>query len=443
MSSSSPLDRLDPKRFPFDPFDPSKTPDPVEEDHIHRAAIRAAIGGADAYRLTRAALRKEGEALRVGNRFVPRDRYREIGFVALGRAAVSQALAIVDSFGSKVTQGFVVGPTVPPPELPFRSMERPSETAGHSAAAEVGAAVRELAEGLRPDDLFVVLLSAGALGYLAGPPAGSSPEAWRAELERCRAGGASGRELDLLARVTGSGPIAGRLATGLACEVATCVVDRGAGPVLLGGGPTIAIAPTERTEARHVLERIGRWGQLAAPAQREVTGLAAGAPALPGTVHRPVVVAEPADGLRDASDAVAEKQWIARLAAPETRDSPSAAADRFLERTEAHLAGLGGSAFFQESRGLIAFAPLTFDLAEGADERPAVQEFLRRADGALRRREMTVAAVATGGAARSAALPPGGIVGAPPGAPPRPMRLRAGITDVGVLATAAIPRRRR
>ena len=172
MAAGSPLDRLDPGRFPFDPFDPERSPDPIEEDHVHRLAVRAAVTGADAYRLTRAAVRRDEGILRVGNRFVPLSRYREIAFVAVGRASVSQALAVVHALGDAVTQGFVIGPVPLPTEVPFRSLERPSEGAGHSAAADAGAAVRELAEGLGPNDLLLVLLSAGALGYLALPPVG-------------------------------------------------------------------------------------------------------------------------------------------------------------------------------------------------------------------------------------------------------------------------------
>ena len=442
MAGGSPLDRLAPGRFPFDPFDPDKAPDPIEEDHIHRVAIRAAVTGADSYRLTRAALRHEDGILRVGNRFVPIDRFREIGFVAVGRASVSQSLAVVHALGEAVTQGFVVGPVALPPEVPFRSIEQPSEGAGHARAPEAAAAVRELAEGLGPRDLLVVLLSAGALGYLAAPPRGQSPSDWRQCLAADRAAGATGRELDAIARATGTGPIGGGLAAGLACEVATFVVDRGNGPLLLGGGPTIPISDTERTQVRSALERIGRWSARSAPERAALEADPSRSKGPPETVHRPVVVADPADALREASDAVGEKRWLPRLAELENPLPPSAAADRFLERTESVVAGLAEDPFLRESRGLVVFGPLTFDLAEGVDERPAVAEFLARAAASVRRREMTVAAVATGGGPRGEPRPAGGVVGSTGGATIRAIRLRPGITDVGVLATAALPQRR-
>jgi hypothetical protein len=442
VATGSPLDRLDPGRFPFDPFDPERAPDPIEEDHVHRLAVRAAMVGADSYRLTRAALRRDEEILRIGNRFVPLAKFREIGFVAVGRASVSQALAVVHALGDAVTQGFVVGPVPLPTEVPFRWLEKPCEGPGSPVAAEAGAAVRELAEGLGPRDLLLVLLSAGALGYLAQPPPGDSPSSWRERLEGDRRAGASGQELDAIARVTGTGPIAGRLGAGLQCEVATFVVDRGSGPALLGGGPTIPVAPAERTAVRAVLDRLGRGTDLAAPARGGLAPDPSQPLALPENVHRPVVIVEPADALREGSDALSEKRWICRLAELENRLPPSAAADRFLERTDAMVAEIGDATFLQESRGLVVFGPLTFDLPEGVDERPALTEFLARIAGLLRRREMTVAAVATGGGPRSEALPPGGVVGSSGGATIRAIRMRQGITDVGILATAALPRQR-
>jgi len=442
VATGSPLDRLDPGRFPFEPFDPERAPDPVEEDHVHRLAARAAMVGADSYRLTRAALRREEGILRIGNRFVPISRYREIGFVAVGRASVSQALAVVQELGDAVTQGFVVGPLPLPTEVPFRWLERPCEGAGNAAAPEAAAAVRELAEGLGPNDLLLVLLSAGALGYLALPPTGETLASWRDRLEKDRRAGASGQELDAIARVTGWGPIAGRLAEGLTCEVATLLVDRGSGPRLLAGGPTIPIAPTERTGVRAILQRLGRSEDLDAASRAGLAPDASRPISLSENVHRPVVIVEPADALREGSDALGEKRWICRLAELENRLPPGAAADRFLARTDAILAELGDAPFLRESRGLAVFGPLTFDLAEGVDERPAVTEFLARTAASLRRREMTVAAVATGGGPRGAGLPAGGVVGSKGGPTIRAIRMRQGITDVGILATAALPRHR-
>ncbi|HEY6238199.1 MAG TPA: hypothetical protein VIZ68_03315, partial [Thermoplasmata archaeon] len=94
----------------FEPFDPKKLPDATDSDSLHRLCLRAAVTGADAYRLTRAAVRRDEGTLRIGNRFVATRRYREVAFVALGRAAISQALAVNEGLGELLTQGYVACP---------------------------------------------------------------------------------------------------------------------------------------------------------------------------------------------------------------------------------------------------------------------------------------------------------------------------------------------
>src|SRR5208282_1540846 len=83
------------------------TPDPVGPDALHAICYRAAVAGADVYRFLRIALRRERGILRVGNRFVADGRYREVAFVAVGHAANSMALAALDVFGERLTQGYL------------------------------------------------------------------------------------------------------------------------------------------------------------------------------------------------------------------------------------------------------------------------------------------------------------------------------------------------
>jgi hypothetical protein len=211
---------------------------------------------------------------------------------------------------------------------------------------------------------------------------------------------------------------------------------------LLGGGPTLPVTAEETASVRSVLERIQRVDPAGAAALSRPSGAPSVSAPLAENVHRPVVIAEPADALREGSDALGEKGWVCRLAELENPDPPGPAADRFLARVDAVVTELGDAPFLRESRGVVVFAPLSFDLPEGADERPAVAEFLQRVATTVRRREMTVAAYATGGGPRGTDSVPGGVVGPGAIAAVRPIRLRQGITDVGVLATAAVPRRR-
>lgn len=431
-------------RFPFEPFRPELEPDaPGGTDPVPGIALRAAVTGADAYRATRGALRRDGPTLRVGNRFVPLARYREIAFLALGRAAVSQAMAVQSTLGEAVTQGFVAGPDPLPAQVPFRALRAPTGLPGAAEALAAAAAARELAEGLGERDLLLVLLSPGALGYLAAPPAGWDGPAWSQWLNGLTAAGLTGAEVDGLARLLSDGPVAGGLGRLGGAEVDTLLVDRGDGPIRLGGGPTIAATPAERAAARSLLARVGQLAGLPVPL-RERLGPGEAPAGLDARVHRPVVVAAPADALREAGDALGEKRWVPRLAEPPVTGGPEAAADAFFARAEERLAAATADGSLAGRRGMVVLAPTTFDLPEGVDERPAVTAFLARAAATLHRREMSVAAVRTSGAEpRDTA--PGAVVGRSlvrptlPPTVPRPLRMRTGITDVGCLLIGVLP----
>ncbi len=431
-------------RFPFEPFRPELEPDaPAGADPVPETALRAAVTGADAYRATRAALRRDGPTLRVGNRFVPLERYREVAFLALGRAAASQAMAVHAALGDAVTQGFVAGPDPLPAQVPFRSLCAATGLPGDPAALAAAEAARELAEGLGERDLLLVLLSPGALSYLAVPPAGWDAPAWNRWLAALASAGAPGSDVDAVARLLSDGPVAGGLGRAGASEVDTLLVDRGDGPVRLGGGPTIAATAEERVAARSLLGRLGRLEALPA-ALRDRLAPGSEPPALAGRVHRPVVVAAPADALREAGDALGEKRWLPRLADRLPVGGPAATADAFLARAEERLAEATADGTLAGRRGVVALAPTTFDLPEGVDERPAIAAFLARAAATLRRREMSVAAVRTSGSEPDGPAP-GGVVGrstarpALPSSVPRPLRMRAGITDVGCLLVGVVP----
>ena len=426
-------------RFPGEPFDPSREPEAIEEDPVHTRALRSAVGGADAYRLTRAAVRVEQGTLRVGNRFVRLDHFREIAFVAVGRAAVSQALAVTTSLGRSATQGFIVSPEPLPTEVPFRWLEIPSSAAGGDGLDAASTAVEELVGELGERDLLILLLSPGALGYLARPPEGTGRSAWRSALAEWRSSGVSGRELDLLVRLTGSGPIAGRLGAAASANVATLVVDRGTGGALLGGGPTAVPTPSERAEGRSILERTGRWGSLPA-GLRSAFAPDASSSSSPGpNVHRPVIVAEPADALRDGSAAVGEKRWVSRLGDIADRRPPAEAGERFLARVEELLGAATSDGALDNQRGLVVFSTVSLDLPEGSPESTAVGEFLANVAPKLRRREMSIAAASTSGGPPPG-LVAGGVVGGTAGAKTlRPLTMRPGVTDVGILVTAVVP----
>jgi hypothetical protein len=433
-------------RFPWEPF-PQEEPEPKGPDPVHRTAYQAAVAAADAYRSVRLAFRREEGTLRVGNRFVADRRYREVAFVALGNAANSMALAALHAVGDRLTQGFLAGPEPVPDELPFRGVHLAPGWPGQPEAEEVVQAVTEIAHDLGEQDLFLVLLSPGALQALTLPPDGFSPSDFAAFLERAHRAGATSREVGLLARTLGSGGVGGRLAAAVgSADTATFVVERGDGPGIVGGGPMEPVRPAERTEARAAVSRLALGDAL----PRAATAAWDGPPpfaSISPTVGRPVVVAAPADGLRAAADGVFDRGWSSRLAFLEIREAPEAAAEQFLARAEAMI---DAENLTPDSRtkGVAVFAMTTLGLPEGVGDGPALGAFLTRAQSLLRRREMSIGLYRTSGALDSRDFPPGAVFGPPtdtkvPVAPDiaRGLPMRRGITDVGsvVVALCGLP----
>ncbi|MCI4337522.1 MAG: DUF4147 domain-containing protein, partial [Thermoplasmata archaeon] len=368
------------------------------------------------------------------------DRFREVAFVALGNAAVSQALGVVDALKDRVTQGLIIGPTPAPAELPFQHREIPSGWPGAAATNAVVADVTELLSGLQDRDLLILLLSPGALSSLSLAPTGSSGAEWSGWLKELYQAGATGAEVGKVARILGDGLVGGRLGSATAAEVETIVVERGDGGVLVGGGPTIPVTAAEIEELRVSLARLRVLDGLPAEMRQRLS--APTGPPLPRSgVSRPVVVAGPADALRGAADAVGERRWMPRLAALTLHGRPEVVADDFLALTDRLLIDNADGIQGSDRRGLVAFATTTFDLPEGVDERPAIAAFLRRAGSEMRRRDGTIGAMRTAGAVEGD--PPGAVTGAL-SATSSPVRLRAirmrfGITDVGCLLVAQFP----
>lgn len=427
-------------RFPWDPF-PANAPEPGGSDPFLSSIYRAAVVGGDAYRGVRSALRIDGGVLRVGNRFVAEGRYREVGFVAVGHAANSMALAALHVFGDRLTQGFLAGPEPAPTVLPFRSVVVADGWGGASVAPEVVEAAREIATGLRPNDLFLLLLSGGAQRALLVPPPNASATEFAAGIEELHHLGASGAELARVARVLGDGGVGGRLLRGpVAADVQCLLVDRGDGPVAVGGGPTYPLVPEEVDSAQATAQRSSKLAGLVAPPPSSASALAA----KPGL--RPVIVSAPEDALRSAADAVVDKGWSARMGILGLRERGEAAAERFLSRTEEVLAAERLDAG-RRSKGLAVFATTTLDLPEGAVVGPDCEAFLSRALALGRRREMTVGLLGTAGPTGPAPAFAGAAIGAP-GAPEassapaglaRRLAMKTGVTDVGLLAVALLP----
>ena len=432
--------------FPWDPFPQSGEPDPKGPDPVQAIAFRAAVTSADAYRSVRLALRREAGTLRVGNRFVTDGRYRQVAFLAFGNAANSMALAALHAVGDRLTQGFLAGPEPVTPEIPFRGGQFTPGWGGAREAESLVASAMELAGGLSEQDLLLVLLSGGASRALTEPPKGMGAEEFGSLLQEAYRRGANGAEVGSILRVLGDGAVGGRLARAIPqADVATLIVDRGDGARRLGGGPMHPVLPAEREECRALLARLELTEAIPPPA-REALTVGEGTPmGLPDRIARPVVVASPGDALKSAADSVFEKGWTSRLAFLALKERSTAAADRFVARAE-ELFAAEGLTSESRTKGVGAFAMTTLGLPEGVDEGPAFGEFLVQAKDDLRRREMSVGLFRTAGAIGAPEYPPGAVVGAPSDreASVRPdrarvVRMRRGITDVGMLVVALVP----
>ncbi len=434
-----------PEAPPFEPRSPFET------------AFRAAIEGADAYRAVRAGLRLHEEILRIGNRFVPVARFREIAFVALGNAAGSMGLAAQEMLGERLTQGLVAGAVPPPPALQFQHVRVPDAWPGSSAADTARSNLLELATGLGSDDLLLLLLSPGALSVTAGPPVGWDGAGWRRLLTDvdARSGALSAARV---ARGLGTGATGGRLASAVRAPlVVTLVVDRGEGPESVGGGPTIPLSDTERSAVAPLV------------AGSDAAGLTPTAvPASGPNVHRPVVVTGPADAIEAAGNLLAGQGWISRLVGVHIPGGPEEVAARFVEGmetirndqvSEPRSVRSGPDAALEstvpsipvpttdtpsarpESRGLAVFATATFDTVEGGERGEEVRSFLETASRRTVRREAYVGALRTAGGIPDRGGAAGGWmarrVGS--GTPTESFEVRAGFTDVGTLLVGFVP----
>lgn len=430
--------------FPFEPFPADGTlPAPKGPDPLPALAFRAAVEGSDAYRGLREALQVDEGVLRVGNRFLPVGRYREVAFLALGEAAHSLALGALTTLGERVTAGFVAAPEPPPADFPF-----PSRTVvpGEEAAvvAEIARAATELLEALSERDLFLLLLSSGAVTTLAMAPRDFGPDAWTHLLEQLAAAGATAPEQEEVVRTLADGLVGGRLGAMVTRgDRAVFVVDRGHGPALLGGGPTIPVTAEERMRVRHLLTRTGVATTLPASLHER---LRIGAEtASVGPWERPVIVAQPSDALTSAADRLFDRKWTSRLVDLDLRGSPEAAALRFVDGMEEILRK---EPLTPESRtkGIAGFAMTGFNLPEGSHDGPAMERFLAEAYRRMRRREMTIAVGRTAGAHPDSRYPAGAVIGRieepseglSPGRP-RPLAMRSGITAVGTLVVGLVP----
>jgi glycerate-2-kinase len=442
-------------------------PDPptFEPRSPFETAFRTAIEGADAYRAVRAGLRLHDDILRIGNRFVSANRFREIAFVALGNAAGAMALAAQEMLGERLTQGLTAGAVPAPDALQFQSVRVPDPWPGSSPATAALASVLELVGDLHAEDLLLVLLSPGAFSITAGPPTGWDPGRWR-ELLQDVASRSGPINAVRVARVLGTGAAGGRLGAAVREPlVVTLVIDRGEGPEWIGGGPTVPLRPEEPVAVRNLVA-----GTVGSDAGRIASALVG------RNVLRPVVVTGPADAIEAAGNLLAGQGWISRMVSLHLPGAAEDAASQFVTGMETirrdqvaeprrlatsagEPASDGGGRLVlplpttatpavnarPESRGLAVFASATFNTIEGAERSEDVRAFLQSVSRQSVRREAYVGALRTAGEiagrGEGAGNWLGRRIGADPTAEPviETFAMRPGFTDVGTMLVGFVP----
>lgn len=216
--------------------------------------FHAALEAVDAGRCVRAALRRDGRAVRVaGRELAPGAR---VVVLALGKAGAAMARAAEEALGDALAEGLAVVPDgcgLPLARCALREASHPLPDArGEAATREVLA----LAARTGPADVLLALLSGGASSLLCAPAPGLTREALADTAAVLLGAGASIDETNAvrkhLAAATG-GRLAARAGAG---RIEVLVVSDVVGDRLdvIGSGP-FAPDPTTYAEALAVLTR--------------------------------------------------------------------------------------------------------------------------------------------------------------------------------------------
>ncbi len=402
--------------------------------------LKEAVKGADAYLAVRRAVRREEGVLRVGNLFVPEGELGEVAFVSVGNCAAPMAQALHDALGEQLTQGFVAGPMPPPPPWPFLYYPVVDPVLPSPESVGVADHALELASSLGKRDLFIPLLSPGALGMLGSPPPGISLEEYREVLENLAKGTEGASLLPLAAALWGRAQ-GGRLARAAEkARVEALLIEYGEGGTPVGGMPTL---PLGEPSKERLLQGLRAQGLLSRVPRGLTDPFRAGPLPLPGRV-RSVVVGGPSDALEAAGEAASDHRHRPRLLGVHDPSPPREAARSLTAAVEDFAPRLPP----KPGEGIALFQGLSLGRPEGGITREDLADFLEEAHRTLLRRKTLVAILLTSGSLGERTRPSGGIVGAETpfdrkvflqggtGA----LDLRPGFSDVGAVAVAYLTR---
>lgn len=222
--------------------------------------LGAALDAVDPRAAIQRTLGRDDAGLCVGDQRLPLGATRRVWAIAVGKAAVPMAHALVEQIGAHPLGGLVVTKHASSTQpiggrLPVILGAHPVPDARSEAA---GRAVLDVLAQTGPDEIVVVLLSGGASSLMVAPPPGVSIEQLRALGETLLHSGASIEEINAVRACLDrlkSGGLAHRAAP---ARVVTLVLDDVVDAPLhvVGSGPTLAPA-AGGPAAPAVLARLG------------------------------------------------------------------------------------------------------------------------------------------------------------------------------------------
>lgn len=229
-------------------------------------AVDAALAAVEPTRLVREALDPSRSGVLVVGDPV---RARTVAVLAFGKAAVGMIHGADQAIGPLVSRGLVVtdeaGEVPAWAELIVAGHPKPDEGSVRGARAAIA-----MAEGMGPDDLFVVLVSGGGSALLEAPVEGLSLEDLRDLNDRLLR---SGAPIGVMNRVRRAVSVVkgGRLGERCRGRLATLVVsDVGSDPAVVASGPTVPPSSTA-PDIPEILDRYSIAGPAAERARRSAT----------------------------------------------------------------------------------------------------------------------------------------------------------------------------
>jgi len=242
-----------------------RTPRSADEFQRARDLLTIAsqtLNAVDPGRAVEAALRVEGETLHAGALSVALGSQSRVRLLAVGKAAPRMASAALRVLGPRVETALVVCKGEPPQIDNARVIAGEHPVPG-PASVEAARAVEAFADGGRPDDLVLFLLSGGASSLLCSPTAGLTLEQLQAVNALLLRSGADIAAINCVRKhleTLKGGGLARRLAP---ARVLALVLSDVAGDRLdaIGSGPC-APDTTSFADARAVLDQHGLWSSV-------------------------------------------------------------------------------------------------------------------------------------------------------------------------------------